>query len=99
MRQSWTDDRLDDLARRVDSGFNQVHEDIAALRSGQERLGSDSRAELRGEIGSVRAEIGALRAEMNARLEALEARFDRLQATMVGGFISIFAALIATRLF
>ena len=36
MRQSWTDDRLDDLARRMDSGFAQVHGDIAALRVSQE---------------------------------------------------------------
>jgi hypothetical protein len=24
MRQSWTDDRLDDLSRRMDDGFNRI---------------------------------------------------------------------------
>jgi len=33
---------------------------------------------------------------VDRRFEALEARFDRFQTTIVGGFVSIFVALIAT---
>jgi len=33
MRQSWTDDRLDDLARRMDDGFNRIDGDMQAVRS------------------------------------------------------------------
>ncbi len=33
MREAWTDDRLDDLARRVDAGFERVDTDIRELRS------------------------------------------------------------------
>jgi hypothetical protein len=32
-RATWTDERLDDLARRVDDGFNRVDADIRSLRS------------------------------------------------------------------
>ena len=32
-RATWTDERLDDLARRVDSGFNRVDEDLRSLRT------------------------------------------------------------------
>ena len=33
MRESWTDERLDDLNSRVDRGFDRVDADIRALRS------------------------------------------------------------------
>ncbi len=31
MRDSWTDERLDDLSRRVDDGFKRVDGDLRAL--------------------------------------------------------------------
>jgi hypothetical protein len=33
MRESWTDERLDDLNNRVDRGFDRVDADIRTLRS------------------------------------------------------------------
>jgi hypothetical protein len=42
-RAAWTDERLDDLARRMDAGFARVDADIRELR-----------AELRAEIGGLR---------------------------------------------
>lgn len=42
-RAAWTDERLDDLARRVDAGFARIDADIRELR-----------AELRAEIGGLR---------------------------------------------
>ena len=41
-RVAWTDERLDDLANRVDAGFARVDADIRELR-----------AELRAEIGGL----------------------------------------------
>jgi hypothetical protein len=32
-RATWTDERLDDLAHRVDDGFNRVDEDLRSLRT------------------------------------------------------------------
>jgi hypothetical protein len=32
-RTMWTDERLDDLARRVDAGFERVDKDIRELRA------------------------------------------------------------------
>jgi hypothetical protein len=49
-RVAWTDERLDDLANRMDAGFARVDADIRELR-----------AELRAEIGGLRTEIGGLR--------------------------------------
>jgi hypothetical protein len=42
-RTAWTDERLDDLANRMDAGFARVDADIRELR-----------AELRVEIGGLR---------------------------------------------
>jgi hypothetical protein len=42
-RVAWTDERLDDLSRRLDAGFARVDADIRELR-----------AELRNEIGGLR---------------------------------------------
>jgi hypothetical protein len=46
----------------------------------------------------VDADIRDLRSEMNTRFEAVEARFDALQRTMILGFASIVASLVATML-
>ena len=49
-RTAWTDERLDDLANRMDAGFARVDANICGLRD-----------ELRGDIGGLRTEIGGLR--------------------------------------
>lgn len=41
-RGAWTDQRLDDLAQRMDAGFERVDRDVR---------------EMRGEIGALRAEM------------------------------------------
>jgi hypothetical protein len=39
MRETWTDERLDDLSRRMDAGFARVDADIRALgKSTNERF-------------------------------------------------------------
>jgi hypothetical protein len=42
-RAAWTDERLDDLSRRMDAGFSRLEADIRELRR-----------ELRGEIEALR---------------------------------------------
>jgi hypothetical protein len=59
VRDEWTDPRLDDLNRRVDSGFQETSREFQAMR-----------LEIRTEFAAVRAEMGiefaAVRAEMAA---------------------------------
>jgi hypothetical protein len=51
-RVTWTDERLDDLANRMDAGFARVDADIRELRmelrSGIGGLGAELRAEIDG---------------------------------------------------
>jgi hypothetical protein len=52
-RVAWTDERLDDLSRRMDVGFDRVDRDIRDLRSEMQAGFTD----VRGEINSLRSLI------------------------------------------
>jgi hypothetical protein len=73
-REAWTDERLDDLAVRVEKGFGEV----------------------KGEIRDLRLETNALRSEMNTRFAEMNTRFDSMQRTMIIGFVTLFASIVAS---
>ena len=52
-RDSWTDERLDDLSNRVDGGFSRMDGEFHAVRS-----------EMRSEFAAVRSEIASLNRTM-----------------------------------
>ncbi len=52
-RHTWTDERIDDLSRRMDAGFERVDRDIRDLRS-----------EMQAGFAEVRSEISTLRLTM-----------------------------------
>jgi hypothetical protein len=86
MRQTWTDDRMDDLVRRVDTGFAQV----------DTRFAQESRVIAR----ELREEISGLRAEMMQRFDDHDRRHsDALQQTLIwvssAGIISLLVAHFA----
>lgn len=87
MRESWTDERLDD-------GFDRVTTDISSLR---EEVGSLGK-ELHGEVGYLRQEV---KSDLDSfRLET-NARFDGLQRTLlqVGSGVTVaLIGVIATQL-
>jgi hypothetical protein len=98
VRESWTDERLDDLkesvsdlSRRVDAGF------------------SEGRMELRHEAALIRKEMKeefqAVNMPFDERFGAMQGSFDALQRTIIqigGGMAAAFCAaligLIATQL-
>ena len=87
MRNSWTDERLDD-------GFERVHADIALLREELHKEVGSLQDELRREVGSLRDESKWLREEMHRG-------FDRLHRTLFqigGGVIVTLIGVIATQL-
>jgi hypothetical protein len=73
-REAWTDERLDDLAKRVDKGFDEVKGEIR---------------EVKGEVREVKGEVRELRSEVNVR-------FDSMQRTMIIGFVTLFASIVAS---
>lgn len=72
MRQSWTDDRLDDLSHRMDERFDQVEGQIA-----------DTRMEMRTTANSLQSEVKELRGEIKTSADELggeiKARTDELR--------------------
>lgn len=80
VRESWTDERLDDLSTHMDEGFRSVREEFRGVRQ---------------EFRDVRAEMQAMRSETNSRLDAMDARLDGIQRTMVYGVVSLTAAMLA----
>ena len=94
VRESWTDERLDDLKGdvsdlgcRMDAGF------------------AESRMELRHEAASIRKEMKDGFQAVDVRFNSIDARFDALQRTIIqvgGGMAAAFFAaligLIATQL-
>jgi hypothetical protein len=78
VRDAWTDERLDDLANRVDRGFDRAHADVRELREDMDRSSRE------------------LREEMNTRFGAVDARLDGMQRTMILGFGTIVASVIAS---
>ncbi|MBS1879257.1 MAG: hypothetical protein JST31_07075, partial [Actinobacteria bacterium] len=105
---TWTDERLDDLNRKVDQGFADTRTEFRALRQDMRdeftnvrgEIGS-VRGELSGEIGSVRNEIGGVRAEIGevrSELAAMNRTFLQLAWGLIGailvGFLSTAAAIV-----
>lgn len=91
MRQSWTDDRLDDLSCRMDERFDQLEGQIGDARTEARTTANNLRAEtkalgreLRGEIKAqgqdLRSEIKAQGKELRGEMAGLEARL-RSQAS------------------
>jgi hypothetical protein len=50
-------------------------------------------ADLRSE---TQAEFRALRSEMNSRFDKADSRFDSMQRTMIIGFVTLFASIVAS---
>jgi tetrahydromethanopterin S-methyltransferase subunit G len=82
-REKWTDERLDDLAGRVDRGFAEVKGEIGDLRT-----------EMNGRLDSVNGRFDSFQAEMNSRFDSMQwtmiIGFASIVASVVGG---VFAAL------
>jgi hypothetical protein len=68
---AWTDERLDDLASRMDAGFELVDRDIRDLRVEVRALGGDVRSEMRSEAGGLRGEIAGLGVELRSEIAGL----------------------------
>jgi AcrR family transcriptional regulator len=105
MRQSWTDDRLDNLRDDLNEFRAEARTDFTAVRSEMRAEFAAVRSEMKTEFAAVRAEMraesGALRAEMAAGFGQIHERFDRLFQAMIGfgGLMTVsLIGFIATQL-
>jgi hypothetical protein len=79
-REVWTDERLDDLNRRVDEGFKETRVEFRALR-----------LEMKGEFQSVGADLGGQIAALQRMTFQL---FTGMIVTLVLGFGGMIVTLL-----
>lgn len=87
-REFWTDERLDDLNKKVDGGFGEMRREFRAVRADIGRESQAVRAEMKEELRGIRGEIGALNRTVIQFALALV-------AAVFLGFMGTIAALIA----
>jgi DNA anti-recombination protein RmuC len=79
-REAWTDERLDDLKKNVNQRFDEVDKRFDQVDKRFEQV--DRR------FDRVEADIRELRVDMKRG-------FDSIHRTMVLGFVSLFASIVA----
>jgi uncharacterized coiled-coil DUF342 family protein len=96
VRESWTDERLDDLKEHMDAGFRDVKAEVREVRADIRKLreGLDS---VKGEVGELREEVGELRGEMKAGFAALN-RTLQIASGLIGAMFVGLMGLIGTQL-
>jgi len=106
VRDKWTDERLDDLNQRVDSGFGEARDQLRDVRNEMREDFGDVREEMRTEFGAVRkeirAEFGAVREEIQGVREEIHAigartteRLDGIQRSMMQLAVALTTAMVA----
>lgn len=90
-REKGTDERLDDLNKKVGEGFASVEGEIKRLDGNIERV----------ERGITRLDgnLGEMRREINARFEAADLRFDSLNRSLQATMVGVIVALIGSNAF
>ena len=98
-RETWTDERLDDLSKRVDGGFREVKAEQRALRQELKLEMNALRTELKAEMGELKSELKGEMSELKSELKGemselrtglvqLNRRFDALLLTLFAGFLA-----------
>jgi hypothetical protein len=77
MRESWTDERLDDLNGKVDHGFERLDGDVRGLRSETRTEFTALRSEMKDEFAALRSEMKGEFILVNERFEKVEGRIDK----------------------
>jgi hypothetical protein len=100
-RETWTDERLDDLSKKVDDGFARLDGDIREVREEIKSQGDSLRAEIKNQGDSLRGEIknqgdslrgemsdqgDSLRGEMSDQGNSLRGEMNALRAEMNARF-------------
>jgi DNA anti-recombination protein RmuC len=102
-RQSWSDDRIDGLERKVDEGFRHVDQRFEQIDQRFEQVDKrfeqvDKRFEEVGQrLGRVEQQMDDMRAEMNAGFKHLGDRLDSFHHTMLlfsGGLVAALASAV-----
>jgi hypothetical protein len=91
MRESWTDERLDDLNGRVSDGFERVEGQVRDLRGEMnERFDKGF-----GKVDARFEKVDARFDKVDAKFERIDGRLDSIQRTMAMGAFTLAGAILA----
>ena len=104
MRQSWTDERLDDLNQKVGTGFDRVDADIRGLRVETRTEFTALRGEMKAGFGRIDERLGRFDerfgliderlGRIDERFEQMNERFEALHRLLVQSATVLLAALV-----
>ncbi len=94
MRESWTDDRLDDLNGKVDAFRLETRTEFAAVRAEVKEEFAAVRAEMKAEFAAVRAEMRQGFAKIDSRFESMDQRLLDTYRMMMGFCGLMLAAIV-----
>lgn len=83
MREAWTDERLDDLNRKVDYGFDRIDADLRVQRT-----------ETKSELTALRGEMNERFKGLDSRIDGLQ----RTLILSNGAIVAALIGLIATQI-
>lgn len=95
LRESWTDDRLDDLRAEMRDGFKGVDERFDRVDRDVGRVRAELRAEMYHGFSRADAEFRQLRSEMKAGFDRVDDKFESLQRTLIWFSGSLVVSLIS----
>lgn len=101
-REKWTDERLDDLNKKVDEGFARVEGQVKDLRSEMNARFTSIEARFADGFTSIEgrfASIDGRFASIEDRLTAIESRLDALNRNLTTGLFVLIAAVIGSNAF
>ncbi|MBK5220585.1 MAG: hypothetical protein JJE35_12500 [Thermoleophilia bacterium] len=96
MRQTWTDERLDDLNAKVDRGFDRVETEMRAQRHEFKSELGELQAEMSARFDKVDTRFDRVEERIDTRFDLLTARIDALNRTLLGFAVAAFIALLAS---
>jgi hypothetical protein len=85
VRESWSDDRLDDLNRRVEDGFRRVDADIRGLRSG-----------MNDRFNRVDARLESMEDRFDKRFDSLQRTMIWLCGSLSVSIVGLIASIVIT---
>jgi DNA anti-recombination protein RmuC len=88
-REAWTDERLDDLSAHVDRRFDQVDQRFDRLEADIRELRVEMKNGFERIDGKFDGKLNSLQTEMNTR-------FESIQRTMIIGFVTLVASIVAS---
>jgi hypothetical protein len=91
MRESWTDERLDDLNGRIGEGFGRIDADLSAQRAESIALRREMKEESIALRKEMKAGFDALSSEMNARFDAMHQTTIRFAGIVIAALIGVIA--------